>query len=204
MFDFKNFEDDFYAVQVSLRHRSPTRCRVLAGIYRKDVHEEVDCLVVSGNDQESALAELRNRLPRFLAPFERPPHHWGRVELRKLLTDYRKHNNELTSIAMRLKKLWESQGLTDEEMHSGHWTVREKAATGAIELTWRLAALTEQDRIDLMTASDQTYQNLANPWNLDDLDGRRALFGYMHNPSEAVVRAHQAHLARWGSASQAE
>lgn len=191
----QEFRDDFYTVETRVRQRGTWKA--LASVYRSDVRQEVGCLISAGDTQEQALLNLNAKLPGYLASLKRPPHQWGRSELLKLLIDYRRYHNALTNVSVDLRSQKESNSLSLDKLLSTFNLGIQEAVRGAMDLTWRLAEISEQDRIDLMTSAEEAYRDPSNDWNFDDLDGRAALFEYIHRPSTAVREAHATHLANW-------
>jgi hypothetical protein len=166
-------------------------------MYRLDTGEEVEGIQQSGESQAEALESIEASLLALVASLDRPPHEWNRVELRNLLRAYRNYNDGLTAILARLQRALAAGTLDATSMHSEFWKAREAAIDGSMELASQLGAVSERDRIDLMTSADAAYLDPADPYNLDDLDARRALFRFVLDPSAAVIEAHHRHLARW-------
>lgn len=187
----------FYRLATACRETRPGYWIARATVCRLDTGEEVKGIQHSGESQAEALEAIKASLPALIASLDRTPNEWGRVQLRNLLRAYRNYNDALTAILVRSQRALASGTLDSTLMHSEFWEAREVAVDGSMELARQLAALPEQDRIDLMTSPDAAYLDPMAPFNLDDLDARRALFRFVLNPSAAVIDAHQRHLARW-------
>ncbi|MFN3987623.1 MAG: hypothetical protein ACK4KV_19200, partial [Rhodocyclaceae bacterium] len=59
-----------------------------------------------------------------------------------------------------------------------------------------LERLTEAERLQLVTSAEEVYQHIHDPWNLDDVYARDAIFDYILRPSAELIRRHEAHQAR--------
>jgi hypothetical protein len=191
-----------YRLSVSSREAKPGFWLARATIQRLDSDEEIDGVQVSGKSEEQALAALVEPLREHVKVLPSVPHQWGKTELHQLLADYREFNDGLTSILVGLQKSLSAGTLTESELHDAYWKAREKAVQGGVALAARLSQLTEQDRVELMTASDEAYRRQEDTRNLDDLDSRDALFAFIASPSDAVLKAHETHLRRWDESSQ--
>jgi hypothetical protein len=166
-------------------------------VCRLDTGEAVKGIQHFGESQAAALESIEASIPALVASLDATPHEWDRGQMRNLLQAYRSYNDGLTSILANLQRELAAEKLDSKTMHREFWKAREAAIDGSIELARQLAALPEQDRIDLMTSSDAAYLDPSAPSNLDDLDARRALFRFVLNPSAAVIEAHHRHLAKW-------
>lgn len=189
----------YYRLAISSREAQPGFWIARGTVYRQDSDEEVDGAQVSGESEEEAMDSLFAPLLKCVLSLSTVPREWNKTELRSLLQNYRKFNDELTSILASLQKSLASGGLDSSMLHASYWKAREAAAQGSISLARRLAALSESDRVSLMSSDDEVYLNQSRPQNLDDLDSRSALFDFILEPSEAVVIAHELHLRRWGA-----
>ncbi|GAB3254623.1 hypothetical protein GCM10027296_22960 [Chitinimonas naiadis] len=188
--------EEHYHLSISSRKERDGFWIVRGTVSRRDSDEEVGGKQVSGVSEELALSALVGPLREYIESLPVPPYEWGRTELRKLLVDYRKFNNELTFILANLQKSLAAGVLSEQDLHAAYWAAREYATKGSVMIGHRLAVLPENDQIDLMTSSEAVYLDPTNPWNLDDLDGRSALFEFFAAPSKAVVVAHETHLRR--------
>jgi hypothetical protein len=196
--DFKQFADDYYRVRVSVLETPTGRWVAKGRIERVDSGEEIGGEGKFGKDRDEAIAGIFEPLRLRMSVLQRPPHEWKRVAIRQLLLDYRKFNDELTHLGVTMEKMRKDGDISKEQLHEMFWKVREAACKGSVDLARKLETLPEQDRIDLMTSAESVYQNPGDLWNLDDLDGRDALFSFILDPSDAVVNAHCAHRERWG------
>ena len=190
------WRDGFYRIVLHVREVETHLHVARSTVKRLDSGEDVGGVQKSGATPEQALHSLAAALDECVNSFPRPPAEWGRVELRSLLVDYRKFNDALASILVKLQKLRETDRLSSSILHDLYWKSRKFSVKSIALLTHRLAAMSEQDRIELMTSPYEVYRNLADPYHLDDYDGRAALFEFIVNPSDEVLEAHEAHKAR--------
>ncbi len=65
-----------------------------------------------------------------------------------------------------------------------------------MELTRAIEALPDLERRHLLTSPEEVYQNILDPWNLDDAYARDAVFEYILHPSAELIALHDAHRAR--------
>lgn len=193
---YSEFNDKYYLAKTSAYERRPDNWGGRLTVFRKDSEEVVGGIQCNGQSSDDAIAILRIKAQAYFESLPRPPYEWERVTLRQLLVDYREFNNKLTQILVSLEKLRARGDLSDTELHRSFWSAREQAIEGGVVFSHRLATLSEKDLIDLMTSDERVYQDQTNPWHLEDMDGRAALFKYITNPSEKVVAAHKAHLLR--------
>ncbi|MCE3607826.1 hypothetical protein LXA47_30125 [Massilia sp. P8910] len=190
------WSDGFHRIVLHVREVQTNFHFARATVERLDSGEQIGGVQKSGATPEQALDSVAASLEECVASCPRPPAEWGRLELRSLLVDYRKFNDELTSILVKLQKLRANGHLSESNLHDLYWQSRNFSVKNIATLTHRLAAMSDQDRIDLMTSPDEVYRNLADPCHLDDYDGRAALFEFIVNPSDEVLEAHEAHKAR--------
>ncbi|MDM5175874.1 hypothetical protein PO883_01510 [Massilia sp. DJPM01] len=190
------WSDGFHRIVLHVREVQTNFHFARATVERRDSGEQIGGVQKSGATPEQACRSLAATLDEYVASFPRPPAEWGRLELRSLLVDYRKFNDELTSILVKLQKLRANGHLSESNLRELYWKNRNFSVKNIATLTHRLAAISEQDRIDLMTSPDDVYRNLTNPWNLDDYDNRDSLFEFIVNPSDQVLAAHEIHEAR--------
>ncbi|MDQ1924720.1 hypothetical protein [Massilia pseudoviolaceinigra] len=176
------WSDGFHRIVLHVREVQANFHFARATVERLDSGEQIGGVQKSGATPEQALHSLAATLDDYVASFPRPPAEWGRLELRSLLVDYRKISYELTSILVKLQKLRENGHLSESNLHDLYWKSRNLSVKNISTLTHRLAAISEQDRIDLMTSPDDVYRNLTNPWNLDDYDTRASLFEFIVSP----------------------
>ena len=186
----------YYRTEISCRETRPQLWFARLVVERKDSSERVGGIQCSGASQQQASELLSAKFGNYITTLPRPPHEWERIELRKLLINYRKFNDELTTILVALQKEQKAQTLTVEHLHDEFWKARDIATKGGAEFTQRLVQLSEQDRISLMTSPECVYQDPTNPWSLDDMGSRSALFDFIIEPSKDVIGAHQAHEHR--------
>lgn len=116
--------------------------------------------------------------------------------MRMLLVDYKIFREELTRVLVKLQDLRLAENLSEFDLRQSYWKSMDFVILNTINLSQRLYLLSEDDRIDLMIASDEAYKNQTNPWNLDDLEARSELFKFIANPSDEVVKAHELHEIR--------
>lgn len=183
----------YYRVKVSSREAQPKLWFARLAVERLDSGERVGGIQCSGDTQHQALLILSGKVRSCIDNLPCPPPEWGRIELRKLIADYRQFNDELTGILVALKKRLEANTLTAECLHDEYWKARDFSIEGSVMFARRLAQLSEQDRISLMTSADYIYQDQINPWSIDDMDSRSALFEFIVEPSEDVIKAHEVH-----------
>lgn len=191
------FRDDYYKVSITCLSKGDGIWKASAKVLRIDSEEDVGGVAIIDKSSERALSRVREELGPYLLTLPRPPYQWGRVHLRKILSDYRRFNNELTMILVTLQEKLSKNELFEATLHDEFWKARHLATESCIEFVRRVESLSEEDQVDLMTASDDAYEHPENPWYLDELDSRSALFGYFLNASSAVIDAHKAHQLRY-------
>lgn len=186
----------YYRLAVSHRQVNENYWLARVTIRRADTDEEVDGVQVSGASEEMAMAHLVTRLEGYTPSILPVPCDWQKLEVRSLLSDYRKLNDELTSMLSELKKGLDSGRLQASSLERAFRTVQERSTLAALDFARRLAKLPESDLVGLMTAGEDVYMNGANPYNIDDLYARAALFEFIINPGPNVLAAHSAHMSR--------
>lgn len=167
-------------------------------IIRNDSNEQVGGIGRQGASREDLLASIEKEISVFMLNIRRPPPEWQKLEVRKIIVEYHRLNYELTSNLARLNASLRTGKLSEDELHEGFWRAREEACKGGASLALKIASLVESDRINLMTSPEEFYGDADNPWYMDDLDARSALFDFIINPSPEVMAAHQAHVQKWG------
>ncbi len=90
---------------------------------------------------------LHEKISAQIGEYPRPPYQWGRVEIRRLLVDYRNYNNNLTMILVRLQSALSQGKLNEEILHELFWEAREYAE--------KKAAWLFSDRLNKLSDSEK-------------------------------------------------
>lgn len=198
----EGWSDGYYNVVLHTRLALHGLYLARVSVERVDSGEKVGGIQRSGGSVEDAVNCIKVTLADYISTLPRPPVEWGRLELRRLLADYRTFKDELIRVGIRAKSLDSSSGPESASVQQIYRKSMDFTIRRSTLFTQRLAAMAEQDQVDLMTSAEPVYQDFTNPWHLDDYDSRAALFEFIINPSDNVRDAHQAHLARGESSTR--
>lgn len=196
MIDLKELGDSFYDIRTIL---TETESGVWIGrglVIRKDTNETVGGTQIRSGDAGETLRLLSESLKPIVSALARPPHEWGMTSVRSILMTYKRFNDELTSAYVHLEHRRALGSLSKDELHRTHHMVRDMVRRQTLELVERLERLTEAERLQLVTSAEEVYQHIHDPWNLDDVYARDAIFDYLLRPSAELIRRHEAHQAR--------
>ncbi len=196
MSDFKEFEDRFYCVSVHSRQTRSGIWMARGKFIRNDTNEPVWGAQTRSDNLEDALEQLENKLQTKVAALPRPPGDWGMTGMRQILARYRAFNDELTGHCIRLGNKQSEGVLSKDLLCDAHHQIRETVRKQTMELVRAIEALPDLERRHLLTSPEDIYQNILDPWSLDDVYAREAIFEYILHPSAELIALHDAHRAR--------
>jgi hypothetical protein len=194
--NFEEFEDDFYRVIVKSREVSSGAWIVRGAFLRKDTDEKIEGMQIWSNNPELALKQLEDKLREKMAALPRPPHEWGLVRVRMTLVTYRTFSDELTDALVSLEEKREKGALSDDQLRNAFHSVNEMVKNQTLKLVRMVKLLTEVEIQHLLRSSEDVYQNILDPWNLDDVYARDKIFDYILHPSPDLITLHKSHHER--------
>ncbi len=187
--------DDYYDVEYTLVEWSPGYWHGRAAIIRTDTGERISGGVgVRGTSREEVNAQVRQHVRGSLSSLVRPPIEWGEVEVRLLLRDYVAYRDSVVRHITFLKKKSALSPLSDNDISDSFHELRVIVERMTVELATRLTALPNEKLVQVVASPSAVFENRTDPWSLDDIRAREALFHFVINPSIAVASAHERHL----------
>lgn len=117
-------------------------------------------------------------------------------QIQNLIKKYIDSKKKQTSIYMEMEKARENSALSKDLLHEKYHELKDRVSESCLELVGLISKLSNSEKIDLVTSEQKTYDNPTDPWNLDDLYAREALFKYIVDPSNEVIFAHEKHRER--------
>ncbi|WP_156970848.1 hypothetical protein [Andreprevotia chitinilytica] len=189
--DLNHIGEGYYGIELHCREVSQGFWMARAEIRRADSNEIVSGVQRSGRSDELALDAVCSELPEVIQALPKPPHEWHRLKVRNLLVEYRRFNDEITSILVGAKQKLQTGSMSEEDLRKDFEVVRERAISGAVEIVRMTNLLSEPELLTLVESPAEVFNDLSNPRNLDDVDTRLNLFKFIFNPSDAVRAAHK-------------
>jgi hypothetical protein len=159
--------------------------RAAATLVRKDTDEPVEHVSAKAASAEAAERQLTAAVEARLAALERPKD-WGRdPTIPRLLQRYLQVNDQVYGIVLRAEAATEPEA----SMLRRDAEAYERAELQAIEE--QIAALTESQRRELATPTEEQWARRQDPRVLDILTAKKRLSQFIPNPSPAVQAGYQ-------------
>jgi hypothetical protein len=159
--------------------------RAAAAIVRKDTDEPVDHISAKAASAEAAEQQLTAAVEDRLAALERPKD-WGRdPTVPRVVQRYLQMSDQVYGIVQRAEVAAEPEASLlrrDAEAY-------ERAELQAI--AEQIAALTESQRRELATPTEEQWARRQDPWVLDILTTKKRLSQLIPDPSPAVEAGYQ-------------
>jgi len=193
-----NLESDFYEVLSSIK-KDGAIWKAHAKIYRKDTHALINggSFGAASTDKQEALDRLIERFELKKVAMINPPPDWGSVRpYQEIINFYREHREELSNYCFDLKQRFELDELDASSFRQGLTGLEEKTKEFTFELVRRIAQLSDEDKEGLLVCSEDVYNNIFKPSNLDEVYARKALFDYILKPTEKMIQLYKGHQGR--------
>jgi uncharacterized protein YaaR (DUF327 family) len=180
-----------FSVDVRVREIKSGGWEATGIIIRKDTGENVQGgTTVFSENRETALGKLFEQLKVRLNNMVRPYDWENPDKVRQIISKYIHFNEQITNRYMSLENERSNNILTKDTLHKACHEIRKKVSSTTINILNELNRFSEEDKIRLMTPDNNIYQNIVNPWNLDEIYARETLFAYIIDPSDSVKNAH--------------
>lgn len=187
----------YYRITAEIREVNPAVWMARSKVVRTDTGEIVKGgKTVHDDSHEKVAAKLYEHAKQVLERLD-PPYDWGNPDrVRLLIQSYIVNNRVMTDAYMSLEESRSKGTLTKSELHRAYHFLRDTVTNGTIDIARKLGQFSEEEKIKLMASSEEVYGDILDPWNLDDVYARDALFKYVGDPSDEVVKAHELHHRR--------
>jgi hypothetical protein len=187
----------YYRVAANVSEVKPLVWRACGRIARTDTGEFVKGgTTVHDISREKVLAKLHERLRQTIDNLE-PPYDWSNPDkVRQLIQKYIAYNRQLTDMYVSLEGDRSKGNLSKESLHKTHHAIRDLMTSETLEIVRTLQQFSGDEKLRLMTSPEKVYSDVMDPWNLDDVYAREALFKFIIDPSDEIIQAHEAHRKR--------
>jgi hypothetical protein len=118
----------------------------------------------------------------------------GKVD--EVVQHYIDYNRRLSDIYLDLESFRKDGSLTTERLQKDLREVRERAEQMATDCVRAIDGWSDAELVALVTSPETAYEEMENPWQLDDIYARDALYRFIAQPAEPVVKAHEKHHNR--------
>lgn len=157
-------------------------------VTRKDTNEEVPVGAISiGKDKEYVKRELYSAIKKKTSFLANPPPDWNST-VRKVLVQLYKSSQSIIFFASNLDK--KNKKHTDEI--DDFFLFCNQIEKNTIDLVKKINGLTREERLDLLTISDEYLQGVDNPFTIENESSLRiAVFDYFINPTDEEFEAYK-------------
>lgn len=165
-------------------------------IRRQDTGEIVPdgCITTYGNNKNlitKELLEIINEKREFLTT---PPPDWN-SKTKSILCRCLTSEQSITGWSILFDDLL-SQTNKDKSLSDDFIDFCIQLIDNTIDIVKNIEKLSAEERKEILSSKEDTYKNHENPYSLDDLQARRAIFKYFLNPSAEEKNAHRFHIKR--------
>lgn len=163
-------------------------------IMRKDTDEVVrGGFRVFDEDKKNLEKKLISRsiekLPDDLSKLGKP-YEWQN-QGREILLRYLALKNSITSFGSSCREAVENVNSTNETERTEHfvnfWNL---LLDESVALTRSIELLTEEGRCNMLRLPKFVFDNLSDPWNLDEIDSRLGIYRFILNPSQLETKTY--------------
>ncbi len=182
---------EFYDVDRSpVAHAGKGLWIARAKIYRKDTKELVKTIVAQDlKGEDSARDSLNEKVDAELRELGKPAD-WGSPDpIRLIVGQYLSMNEEISKIYNQA-----FHDLSEDNVGQALRQLESYVETETVLLMKRIAELSEDEQLRLVTEHADDYLNLAGSGKADVMSAKAALYEYIIDPSPKVQAAHQKHL----------
>ncbi|MEQ1543795.1 hypothetical protein [Methyloglobulus sp.] len=185
----KSFESDYYRIFSIISFNSDAgKWMGKIRIMRKDTDE-----VVRGgfrifdedkkNLEKKLVSRCLEKLPDDLSKLGNP-YEWQNKG-REILLRYLALKYSITSFGRSYREAFENVNSMNEtertENFVSFWNL---LLDESVALTRSIELLTEEDRCNMLRLPKFVFDNLSDPWNLDEIDSRLGIYRFILNPSQ--------------------
>ena len=193
------YENEYLRVfGVRMSDRESGRYRVHVRATRKDTDEYMNYgFVVSGVEPESVLATARARVDNELAPvLDRmmPPPDWNK-DVRKVLRSILRYINRREDFGSFIGKLLKEGGDV-EAFHERNAAFQRDVLYSAISIAEAVAKLPSEDRLSLLTLSDDLLSDPLTGYSFFEIDARLLSIEFFMSPTAQERAEHERQKTR--------
>jgi len=191
----KSLSNDYYQFSYSLelKERGVYVGKVL--IKRKDTGENVSggCTKY-GDNRESIEKEIFEAMCSHLPLFSSKPIDWN-SSVRKILAKVVELRAAKINFGMLIESSIEKRD-DNKQLCDMYFELSGKVFSDTKWIIREIEKLSADERKNLLTSSEEAYNDPMDPWNIDDLCTRDHVFHFFLNPSQDEIDCHNKHLER--------
>lgn len=197
MVNESDLANDYYRVVFETKELGPSVWMARGRLFRRDTDEPVRGGASARSDSEAgALAALRHQIQNTLRDLA-PPQDWNNPDqVRLIVQKYIAANSRLTDTYVALENNRSHGSLSKEDLHKTFHDLRDTIRDVTLQIVAMVERLSEEDKCRLMVSDESVYTDILDPWSLDDVYARDALFKYIIEPTPKITEAHQNHHRR--------
>lgn len=185
----KSFESEYYRIYSIISFNSDTgKWMGKIRIMRKDTGETVrGGFRAFDEDKKNLEKKLITRsiekLPDDLAKLGKP-YEWQN-QGREILLRYLALWYDIGNYGRKFREAYENVNSTNDTERTENfvkfWNL---LLDESVALTRSIESLTEEDRCNMLRLPQFVFDNLSDPWNLDEIDSRLGIYRFILNPSQ--------------------
>jgi hypothetical protein len=186
----KSLQNQYYKLHVSYFELTSNSCFAICKIERNDSCEFLnETLRSKANNRQEALSDLYNLVKAKINELEKP-HDWNNLDpVRMLVNSHLRFIKELDS-------KWDCLDLNDADTNIVTSEIVDIVSKYTISVCHNLIDFNEGDLVRLVNCDDPAFYTAENAKQIDAMTD---LFAYVKSPSDAVLLAHESHIAKMES-----
>jgi uncharacterized small protein (DUF1192 family) len=194
---YEDLETPYFRIEIAVDELNTLHWRAQATIVRKDTGEPLATgAQVTAHSREQALANLRETLRARIAALQQPADWHDAGGATSLVRRQIDSNNRINEIYMDLESRRKDGVLAQEELLQRLQALKKEIAHTTLELVKAVNDCTAAELLQMVASPEECFSDMSNPWYLEDIYARDALYDYILKPGAAVRRAHEKHHNR--------
>jgi hypothetical protein len=194
---FEDLDTAYFHIDIDLAELDTQHWRARARIVRKDTGEvAAGGTEVTEHSREQALQSLYKFVRDKIAAMPAPADWQANGAATYLVRRYIDYNNRMSDLYMDLESCRKDNVLSQQALQEKFQTLKQEITTTDIALCKAVNRCGQDEQLQLVTSPEECYSDVGNPWYLDDLYARDALYQYILEPSVRVTEAHEQHHNR--------
>ena len=168
-------------------------------VIRKDTNENVrgGC-VKYGSDIDTIERTIYSSIKKDSTYLSTKPLDWN-SKTRKLLAQVDLLQNYHTGFIVQLQEQAKQEKI-EEFLEKNYADFLSHNIEETKDLIKKIIDLTANERKLLLISNEEVYQDSIDPWNLDELCSREAIFHYFIDPSSEEIKLHKMHREKFEKA----